>query len=105
MGEDGQGDWWEEDGGAALAEVQRDGPVQLPAPAAAGVRHLQELRGPLPRGLHGRQRCGDAWEGDLLRAEGGSRRRWQEEVIRLGSLVPTACAFLIRLRGLYRGPW
>merc|ERR1712066_703881 len=56
--EDGERDWWQEDGGSALAEVERDGAMQLPASAALGVRHLQELRGPLPRCLHGRQwRC------------------------------------------------
>merc|ERR1711966_568943 len=54
--EDGQGDWWQEDGGPALPEVQRDGPDLLPAAAAPGVRLLQELRGPLARCLHGRQR-------------------------------------------------
>merc|ERR1711862_539389 len=63
-----------------------DGAVQLPAAAAAGVRHLQELRGPLPRGLHGWQRRGDAWQGDLVRAEGGGRRGWQEEVSLLREL-------------------
>merc|ERR1712039_115652 len=72
---------WQEDGGPALAEVKRDGSVQLPAAAAPGVRHLQELRGPLPRCLHGWQRCGHAWQGDLVRAQGrGWRRRRQEEV-------------------------
>merc|ERR1711972_265559 len=79
--ENGQGDGWQEDGGPALAEVERDGAVQLPAAAASGLRHLQELRGPLPRCLHGWQRCGHAWQGDLLRAQGGGRRcRRQEEM-------------------------
>merc|ERR1712066_1210939 len=64
--EDGQRDWWQENGGSALAEVERDGAVQLPASAALGVRHFQELRGPLPRCLHGRKRCCDAWKGYLL---------------------------------------
>merc|ERR1711975_183704 len=79
--EDGQGDGWQEDGGPPRTEVERDGAVQLPAAAAARVRHLQELRGPLPRGLHGWQRCGDARQGGVLRAEGGGQcRRGQEEV-------------------------
>merc|ERR1711972_803903 len=79
--EDGQGDGRQEDGGPALAEVERDGAVQLPAAAAIGLRHLQELRGPLARCLHGWQWCGDAWQGHLLRAQGrGWRCWWQEEV-------------------------
>merc|ERR1712217_42585 len=78
--EDGQGDWRQEDGGSSLPEVQRDGSVQLPASAAFGLRHLQELRGPVPCCLHGRQRCGDAWQGGELRAQGGRRQGWQEEV-------------------------
>merc|ERR1711988_389375 len=77
----GQGDRRQEDGGPTLAEIQRDGSVQLPAAAAPGVRHLQELRGPLPRCFHGWQRRGDAWESHLVRAQGGGwRRRRQEEV-------------------------
>ena len=38
--EDGQGHRWREDGGPSLPQVQRDGPVQLPATAAARVRQL-----------------------------------------------------------------
>ncbi|CAJ1350432.1 unnamed protein product, partial [Effrenium voratum] len=68
--EDGQGDRRQEDGGPSLPQVQRDGSVQLPAPAAFGVRHLQELRGLVSRGLHGWQRCGDARQGGELRAQG-----------------------------------
>merc|ERR1712066_1125260 len=68
-------------GGPTLAEVKRDGSVQLPAAAAPGVRHLQELRGPLPCCLHGRQRRGDAWQGHLVRAEGRGRR-WRKEEVR-----------------------
>merc|ERR1711920_680103 len=82
MGEDGQGDRRQEDGGPSLPQVERNGAVQLPAPAALGVRQLQELRGPLPRRLHGRQRRRHAWQGHLLRAEGGGGCRWQEEVMR-----------------------
>merc|ERR1712217_214877 len=79
--EDGQGDWRQEDGGPTLAEVERDGAVQLPATAAPGVRYLQELRGSLARCLHGWQRRGDAWQGHLVRAQGrGWRCWWQEEV-------------------------
>merc|ERR1711972_1307367 len=78
--EDGQGDWRKKDGGPALAQVKRDGAVQLPAAAAAGVRHVQELRGPFACRFHGWQRSCDAWESDLLRAEGGGCRRRQEEV-------------------------
>merc|ERR1712014_456198 len=78
--EDGEGDGWQKNGRSPLSEVQRNGAVQLPASAAARVRYLQELRGPLARRLHGRQWRGDAWEGDLLRAQGGGGCRWQEEV-------------------------
>merc|ERR1711941_151770 len=74
----------QEVGGSPLLEVQRDGPVQLPASAAVGCRHLQELRGPVPRGLHGRQRSRHVGQGDLVRAQGGGRRRWQEEVSQCG---------------------
>merc|ERR1712139_614407 len=78
--EDGQGDRRQEDGGSSLIEEQRDGRVLVHAAAAFGVRQLQELRGPLASGLHGRERCGDAWEGGRLRAQGGSLCWWQEEV-------------------------
>merc|ERR1711876_27133 len=78
--EDGQGDGWQEDGGSALAEVERDGTVQLSAAAAARLRHLQELRGPLASCVHGRQRRGHAWQSHLLRAQGGCWCRRQEEV-------------------------
>merc|ERR1712139_723760 len=83
------GDWRQEDGGPPRAEVERDGAVHVPAAAAARVRHLQELRGPLPRGLHGRQRRGDAREGGVLRAKGGGQRRgWQEEVGGVAAPLP-----------------
>merc|ERR1719353_1887315 len=45
--------------------------------AAAGGRHVQELRGSLPHRFPGRQRRGDAWED---REEGGQGRERQEEV-------------------------
>merc|ERR1711959_638267 len=60
--EDGQGDRREEDGGPARPEVERDGPGELRPAAAAGDGHLQELRGALACGFHGRERRGDAWE-------------------------------------------
>merc|ERR1711900_64148 len=66
-----QGDWWQEDGGPALAEVERDGGVQLRAAAAAGGGHLQELRGPVPHRLPGRQRCGHVGQDRDCRAEDG----------------------------------
>merc|ERR1711975_57274 len=78
--EDGQRDRRKEDGGPTLAEVERDGSVLLPATAAAGVRQLQELRGPLACRFLGRQRRGYAWKGRDLREEGGGGRRRQEEV-------------------------
>merc|ERR1739848_336938 len=78
--EDGKGDRRKEDGGPTLAEIERDGSVLLPATAAAGVRQLQELRGPLACRFLGRQRRGDAWKGRDLREEGGGGRRRQEEV-------------------------
>merc|ERR1712157_650154 len=55
-------------------------PQSVSFAAAACVRYLQELRGLVARGLHGRQWCRHAREGDLMRAQGGGRRRWQEEV-------------------------
>merc|ERR1719499_1029704 len=86
--EDGQGDRREEDGGSAFAEVERDGAVQLPAAAATGVRHLQELRGSLPRCVHGRKRGGYAWQGHFLRAQGRcSWWRWRQEEVRQMQLV------------------
>merc|ERR1712060_529270 len=66
--------------GSSLTEVERDGPVQLRATAALGVRHVQELRGLVARGVHGWEWCGDVGQGHLLRAQGGSRWRRQEEV-------------------------
>merc|ERR1712113_1003355 len=66
--------------GSPLAEVQRDGPVQLPASAAVGVRYVQELRGFVPCRFHGRQWRGDVGKGGLLRAQGGGRQGWQEKV-------------------------
>merc|ERR1711970_286744 len=84
--EDGQGDGRQEDGGSPLAEVERNGAVQLPATAAARLRHLQELRGPIPRRVHGWERRGDAGQGGVLRAQGGGCRGRQEEVIG-GALV------------------
>merc|ERR1712187_1048412 len=72
-----------------------DGSVQLPAAAAIGLRHLQELRGPLARGLHGWQWRGHAWQGHLLRAQGGGWWcRWQEEVsAECGDLASMACMY------------
>merc|ERR1711976_887552 len=77
-------------GGPALFEVQRDGPVQLPAPAAVGGGHGQELRGSFACRLHGRQWRRDAWQGHLLRAKGGGLRRWQEEVSQSSTLAFSA---------------
>merc|ERR1711974_145618 len=85
--EDGQGDRRQEDGGPPLLEVQRDGPVQLPASAAARLRHLQELRGFVPRRLHGWQWSGDARESGVLREEGGGCRWRQEEVRESGGIT------------------
>merc|ERR1712187_804676 len=78
--EDGQGDRRQEDGRSALVEVERNGPVQFCTTAAFGVRHIQELRGFVTCGLHGRKWCSDAGQGHLLRAQGGSRWWRQEEV-------------------------
>merc|ERR1719453_2952890 len=41
--EDGQGDWWKEDGGAPQSEVERDGRDHHGSPAAYCLRFLQEL--------------------------------------------------------------
>merc|ERR1712151_146102 len=71
----------QEDGGPPLLEVQRDGSVQLPAPAAFGLRQFQELRGSFPRCFHGRQRRGDVGQGYFVRAQRGGWRGRQEEVI------------------------
>merc|ERR1712108_54194 len=93
--EDGQGDGRQEDGGPPFLEVQRDGPVQLPASAAARLRHLQELRGPVPRRLYGRQRRGDARKSGFLREEGGGCR-WRQEKVR-GSGGSTAALAMRQL--------
>merc|ERR1719330_200265 len=81
--EDGQGDRWQENGRPALAQVQRDGPMQLPTAAAFGLRYFQELRGLVACGFHGRKRSCHAWQGHFLRAQGGGRCWWQEEVRRI----------------------
>merc|ERR1712039_394895 len=98
--EDGQGDRGQEDGGPTFAEIERDGAVQLPAAAASGVRHLQELRGPLPGCVHGWKWRGDAWQGHLLRAEG--RCSWwcrrQEEVRQTHLVTPQRLASFGRMR-------
>merc|ERR1719265_2144769 len=78
--EDRQGDWRQEDGGAALPEVERDGRGDLRAAAAAGCGHVQELRGPFPHRFLGRQRRRHAWKD---REEGGQGGGRQEEVSRL----------------------
>merc|ERR1711934_913964 len=54
--------------------------VLFPAAAAPRCRYIQELRGSLSYCLHGWQRCGDAWKGRDLRAQGRERWWWQEEV-------------------------
>merc|ERR1711862_594321 len=79
--EDGQGDRWQEARGSSFVEVQRDGSVQLPAPAASCVRHLQELRGSFSRRLHGWKRLCHVGQGRQLREEGGGQGHWQEEMI------------------------
>merc|ERR1711941_83997 len=56
--------------GYSLFEIQRDGRVRIPTSAAIGVRLLQELRGPFACRFHGWQRCCDAGQGHVLRAEG-----------------------------------
>ena len=74
-----QRDWRQENGGFPLAEVQRDGTVQLPASAAACLRQLQELRGFFPRSFHGRQWICYVGQGDMLREDGRCRWCWKEE--------------------------
>merc|ERR1712179_318172 len=78
--EDGEGNWGQKDGGPALAEIQRDGGVCFPAAAAIGLRLVQELRGSVPGSFHGRERCCDAWQGGVLRAEARCCWRRKEEV-------------------------
>merc|ERR1711918_214764 len=73
--EDRQGDRRQEDGGAALDEVERDGGVHFRAAAAARGGHVQELRGLVAHRVLGRQRCRDAWQDRHRGAEGGD---WQE---------------------------
>merc|ERR1719356_602329 len=53
-------------GRATFLEIQRDGRVLLPAAAAIGVRHFQELRRPLACCFHGRQWCRDVGQGREL---------------------------------------
>merc|ERR1712014_467056 len=69
-----------ENGRSTLLKVQRDGRVLLPATAAVGMRHLQELRGSLARRFHGRERRCDVGQGRELREEGGGRKGRQEEM-------------------------
>merc|ERR1711957_15729 len=78
--EDGQGDRRQENGRPSLFEVERNGAMQFPATTASRVRHLQELRRSLSCCFHGRQRCGHAWQGHLMREEGGGRQGRQEEM-------------------------
>merc|ERR1712232_1019726 len=80
MGEDGQGNRWEENGRSALLEVERDGRVRLPTTTASRVRHLQELRRAVARRFHGRQRCGHVGQGHLVRAKERCGCGWQEKV-------------------------
>merc|ERR1712151_1316735 len=47
--------------------------MQLPATAASGMRHVQELRGPFSCCFHGWQWCCDVGQGDFLRTQGGRR--------------------------------
>jgi len=70
-----------------LPQVQRDGPMQLPATAAACVRQFQELRGSLPCCLHGWQRMCHVGQSHLLREEGRCRWCWRQEEV-------SACRFL-----------
>merc|ERR1712113_848815 len=79
--------------------------VQVPATAAVGVRQFQELRGLVTRCFHGRQWRRDAWQGRLVRAEGGGSRRRQEEVswgsaIEVCLLDKDFWAFFVAILGL-----
>merc|ERR1712139_322439 len=76
--EDRQGDGWQEDGGAALPEVERDGGDQVRAAAAAGGGHVQELRGPVPHRVPGWQRRRHAWQD---RQEDGQDRGGQGQEV------------------------
>merc|ERR1712046_181334 len=69
-----------ENGGPPFAEVKRNGRVQLSAPTAPCMRHLQELRRPLSCGFHGWQWCRHAWQDCFLRAEERWCWRRQEKV-------------------------
>merc|ERR1711937_882713 len=91
-------DWWKENGRSTLLEVQRDGRMLLPATAASGVRQLQELRGPLARGFHGRERRCDVGQGRELRKEGGGRKGRQEEMSKLYVGKPRAHVQSMRLK-------
>merc|ERR1712139_353656 len=89
--EDRQGDGWQEDGGAALPEVERDGGDQVRAAAAVGGGHVQELRGLVPHRVPGWQRRCHAWQD---RQEDGQDRGRQgqevssdETVVRMRRLV------------------
>merc|ERR1712164_223170 len=72
--EDRQGDGRQEDGGASLDEVERDGGVHVHAAAAARGGHVQELRGPVAHRLPGRERRRDAWQDRVGGAEGRGRQ-------------------------------
>merc|ERR1712196_303797 len=75
-----------EDGGPALAQVERDGRGELRPAAAAGGPHLQELRGSLPHCFPRRQWRRHAWQD---REEGRQGRGRQEEV---SVVLVSACA-------------
>ena len=63
----------EETGGMKLEDPHSTSPRDgrgLPVPAASSVRHLQKLRGCVPRGVLGRKRLRDARESCVLREEG-----------------------------------
>merc|ERR1711981_640130 len=82
--EDRQGDGRQEDGGPALAQVQRDGGGELRPAAAARRRHLQELRGSFAHCIPGRQWCRHAWQD---REEDRQGRVGEEEVSSSGATL------------------
>merc|ERR1712094_129774 len=101
--EDRQGDRRQEDGGAALPEVERDGGGELRPAAAARRGHVQELRGPVSHRVPGWQRRGHAWQD---REEDGQDGGRQGQEVNDGYVSGLRWRFLsrdrIRVRGVGR---
>jgi len=84
-----QGDWRQEDGEPALAQVERDGAGRLRPAAAARRRLVQVVRGPLPHCVPRWQHRRHAWQGGVAQIQEGHARRGdrQEEEVVAGRIL------------------